>query len=313
MLYIDYKRIIKSRKIRLMILSWLSFVPDKLMLKIQYKIKMGKKLNLNDPKSFTEKMQWYKLYYKDPAMIQCVDKYDVRSYIKRKGYGEYLNKCYGVYTQPNDIDFSKLPNKFVLKDTLGGGGNDIIICLDKTKFNIEESKKIMNRWIASKKCRNAGREWPYYKGKNHRIIIEEYLEDHFSNSGLIDYKFFCFNGKVEFMYVMSDRSLGNKVSVGLFDREYNRLPYNREGDPPLVRNIPKPENYEEMINLAENLSKDFPHARIDLYNINKKIIFGEITFYNASGYMKYEPDDFDLYIGNKFNLKEWKENKIIDN
>ena len=126
----DYKKIIKSRKVREQILRLLRFVPDKTMVKIQYRIKTGRKLNLKNPQRYTEKLQWYKLYYKNPLMIKCVDKYDVREYVKSLGLEEILNECYGVFDKVEDIDFDKLPNQFVMKDTLGGGGDRVIICKD---------------------------------------------------------------------------------------------------------------------------------------------------------------------------------------
>ena len=135
---IDYKKIFKSRKLRLAILELLSFIPDKLMIKIQYYIKIGRKLNLKNPQRYTEKLQWYKLNYKNPLMIKCVDKYDVREYVKDCGLENTLNECYGIFNSPDEINFDALPNKFVLKDTLGGGGNSIIICDDKSKANIKK-------------------------------------------------------------------------------------------------------------------------------------------------------------------------------
>ena len=136
----DYKKILKNRTVRLQLLRLLSFVPDKQMIQIQYRIKTGRRLDLKDPKRFTEKLQWYKLYYKDPVMIKCVDKYDVRDYVKSKGFEETLITCYGVYDSADEIEWEHLPQSFVLKDTLGGGGSSVIIVKDKSKENIEDLK-----------------------------------------------------------------------------------------------------------------------------------------------------------------------------
>ena len=143
----DYKKIIKSRETRLRILRTLDFIPDKTMIKMQYFIKTGRRLNLKNPQRYTEKLQWYKLYYRDPLMQQCADKYDVREYVRSKGLGYILNECYGVYERVEDIDFDSLPDQFVLKDTLGGGGNSIIICKDK-QLLILKTQKQMQKWLS---------------------------------------------------------------------------------------------------------------------------------------------------------------------
>ena len=154
------------------------------------------------------------------------------------------------------------------------------------------------------KVKGSGREWPYYSGKNHRLIIEEMIESNPSEGGLIDYKFFCFNGKVEFLYVMGDREIGKSVKVSLFDRNFVKLPVSRVGDEEFLK-ARKPENFDEMISVAEKLSEEFPHVRVDLYNVNGKILFGELTFYNASGYMLFEPDSFDVEIGKRWDIKDY--------
>ena len=299
----DYKKIIKSRDLRRKILRLLSFVPDKIMLKMQYRAKTGRKLDLRNPKRFTEKLQWYKLYYKNPLLIQCVDKYDVREYVKSKGLEKILIPSYGVFESADEIDWDALPDQFVMKDTLGGGGTSVIIVKDKNNEERDELKRKISEWTAIKaNVKSDGREWPYYSGKKHRIIIEKYIDSDSSKTGLIDYKFFCFNGKTEFLYVMGNRKVGEQVRVRLMDRSFKRIPVLRVGDADMDE-VSKPQNYHEMLLIAEKLAQDFPHVRVDLYNVEGKILFGELTFYNASGYMKYDPDDFDIEIGNKFILK----------
>lgn len=297
----DYKKLIKSREMRVFIMRMLSFVPDEWMLKLQYRIKMGRRLNLKNPQRFTEKIQWYKLYYRDPVMAQCADKYDVREYVKECGLEHILNECYGVYDSPDEIDFDKLPNAFVIKDTLGGGGNSVIICKDKSQLNIAALRQKLNGWIKSVTGKHPGREWVYDNKKN-RIIVEKLIESDLEKGGLIDYKFFCFHGKVKYVYGIADRDLGGSAGMGIFDRSFIRTPYERDGKP-LQRELPKPDNYEEMVEYAEKLSERFPHARIDFYDQDDKITFGEITFFNASGYMKYKPDEFDFQIGKEFVIK----------
>jgi hypothetical protein len=300
----DYKKIIKSRETRLRILRTLDFIPDKTMIKMQYFIKTGRRLNLKNPQRYTEKLQWYKLYYRDPLMQQCADKYDVREYVRSKGLGYILNECYGVYERVEDIDFDSLPDQFVLKDTLGGGGNSIIICKDKATFDFENAKKQMQKWLSiDSNKKNEGREW-VYQGRKHRIIIEKYIESNPSEGGLVDYKFFCFNGEPKYLYVIADRILGQIAGIGIFNVNFELLSVIRTDERPLERNIEKPKNFDEMIDIVKIISKDFPHVRVDLYNQDGNIIFGENTFFDGSGYHKYEPDEFDFVLGRKFALPE---------
>ena len=294
----NYKRLIKDRNMRLKILSLLNWIPDKVMIKLQYRLKTGRKLNLKNPTRYTEKLQWYKLYYRNPLMSKCADKYDVREYIKSKGLGYILNEIYGVYESPNDINFDKFPNKFVLKRTNGGGGNDVLICKDKSKFDIKNALYKMKKWTITEK-NGGGREWVYYKTEP-RIIAERFIES--ESDDLIDYKFFCFKGEPYYLYIINGRKLGEKIKLGIFDLEYNKLQYFRSDENKMLFSPNKPENFEQMINIAKDLSEDFPHVRVDLYNVKGKIIFGELTFFDGSGYQIYEPDEFDFIMGNKFKL-----------
>lgn len=303
---IDYKKIIRSRKLRLAILRILNFIPDKWMLKLQYRIKMGKKLNLKNPQRFSEKSQWYKLYYRNPLMPKCVEKGDVRGYVRDCGLKDILNECYGIYDRVEDIDFDALPDKFVVKDTLGGGGNSVVIVKDKSELDITALKKQMSTWIGENAhIKDVGREWPYSSGRPHgRIIIEKYIESDETAGGLIDYKFFCFNGRAEYLYVIADRKLGGDAGFGIYTADFQKTDYTRVGERKLAAEVEKPVNYEEMKAAAEKLSAAFPHARVDMYNRNGKIVFGEITFFSASGYTLFDPDEFDYILGERFVLPE---------
>lgn len=298
----DYKKIIRSRATRVAIMRAAGFVPDKLMLQIQYRIKTKRKLDLDNPQRFTEKLQWYKLYYRDPLMAQCVDKYEVRKYVKSCGLSENLIPILGVYSKPEDVIWNELPQQFVAKDTLGGGGNDVILCADKTALNRDELYKNFKRWASQPiKGKHPGREW-VYDGIPHRILIEKYIPSDATAGGLIDYKFFCFNGKVGCLYVIADRKLGKGAGLGIFTPEFEKLNCNRVDEQPLERTVDKPGNYNQLLDIAETLARPFPEARIDLYDQNGKIMFGEITFFDGSGYMVFEPDEFDLMMGEKFLL-----------
>jgi len=194
----DYKKIIKNKELRLKVLHSLRFVPDSWMLKLQYRIKMGRKLNLKKPQRWTEKIQWYKIFYRTSLMTQCADKFDVRNYVKEKGLDHILNKLYAVYEDVNQVDFESLPQEFVMKTTNGSGTN--IICKDKSKLNIVKVKQSMHEWMERDNFAS-GREWSY-KGILPKIIVEEFLEDKNNQfNGINDYKFLCFNGKVKYIVV----------------------------------------------------------------------------------------------------------------
>ena len=292
-----YKKIIKNKKTRFKILSLAKFIPDKLMLQIQYFIKCEKKLNLKNPVRYTEKIQWYKLYYRDPVMQQCADKYRVREYVKSKGLGHILNELYGVYNSIDEIDFSQLPEKFVIKTTSGSGTN--VICRNKKELEIDDIKDKFNGFREQSSAA-LGREWVYDQTQS-KIIVEKFLGE--DKGGLTDYKFFCFRGKISHLIVVSDRFTDEKMD--LYDADWNRMNVIHSTCPNQSKdNMPKPGNFEEMKEIAEILSKDFPHVRVDLYNINGRIYFGELTFFSASGYYIFTPDSFDFELGEKFVLPE---------
>ena len=293
-----YKKIISSQKMRFAILRMLKFVPDKAMIKLQYRIKLKRKLNLKDPKRYTEKIQWYKLYYRNPVMMECVDKYGVRKYIEKKGLGNILNQLYQVVDRPEEINFDQLPDKFVIKTTNGSGTN--ILVKDKKTLNIAETKKKLNDFLNMAEA-SAGREWAY-GGSSKKIIVEELLEDNSNkDKGISDYKFLCFNGKP--VYVVYDKDRFSDHKRNFYDVNWNYV--TADSDCPCFEDsVKKPENYEKMVEIASVLSRDFPAVRVDLYNIEGKIYFGELTFYPWSGYVQYTPDSFDFELGKYFVLPE---------
>ncbi|MCI7187200.1 MAG: hypothetical protein MR995_03555 [Fusobacterium mortiferum] len=297
----DYKKIFKKAETRYKILELLKFIPDEKMLKLQYKIKLKRNLNLKRPERFTEKLQWYKLNYRQQLLKKCVDKYEVRNFIISKGYNNILTKCYGVFEKVEDIDFDKLPNQFVIKKTNGGGGLNIIICKDKNNMNIFEIKQQINDWMKFGDIGKNGREWAYYDIKN-RIIIEEYLENEINpEAGINDYKIFCFNGKAKYLVVDTDRYIGHKRNFYTADWQYLDV---SSDCPNLGDTMEKPLYLDKLIEVAEDLSKDFPFVRVDLYLIKDKIYFGELTFYPWSGYVQFNPDSFDYLLGKEFTLNK---------
>lgn len=293
----DYKKIIPNQDLRLRILGMLDFIPDELMIRLQYKIKTGRTLNLKNPQRYTEKIQWYKLNYRNPLMAKCADKYTVREYVENKNLSSILNELYGVYDNANEINFDELPNDFIIKLTSGSGGN--IIVKDKSEMDTPKIIEQLNAWQAKRQGKIAG-EWAY--NKHGKIIIEKLLMRD-KNNDLLDYKFFCFNGKVKYLYVMTDYvDSHDKGRCSFFTSDFKKLPYRRSEFKPIEENLKKPKNFSKMVRLAEILSKDFPHVRVDFYNIEGKIIFGELTFYNASGYTDFTPDKFDYILGEEFDL-----------
>ena len=289
-----YKKIIRNKKLRFKILSCLRIIPDKQMLQLQYFIKHGRRLNLRNPKRYTEKIQWYKLYYRNDLMPICVDKNRVREYIAQKGLSDILVYKYGVYDSVEDIDFALLPDKFIMKTTNGSGTN--YICKDKKSIDIEELKGMFKTYSVQY---GAGREWAY-TGAEKRIVVEELLEDDTQSDGAIcDYKFLCFNGNPEYIVYDVDRFTEHKRNI--YDTNWNNL--NIASDCPCCeREIAPPENLDKMLEIAKTLCADFPAVRVDLYNIKGKIYFGELTFFPWSGYVQYEPDEFDFIMGEKFVL-----------
>lgn len=297
----DYKKIFKSPKSRKMVLDALRFIPDSTMLSAQYRIKLGRKLNLSKPERFTEKIQWYKMYYRNPIMHQCVDKYLVRDYVRKKGLEYVLVPLIAHYNSINEVLWDQLPDQFVMKTTHGGGGLNVLVCNNKPEIDFDEVKQKLsfnNRPVASN---TLGREWAYY-GLMPGLVVEELLmNDENPVAGINDYKIFCYNGKPKYIVVDVDRYIGHKRNF--YDTEWNNLSITSDC-PAADRELPKPKNFIEMLNIASKLSEDFPFVRVDLYNIEGKIYFGELTFYPWSGYVQYEPDTFDYELGKEFILPE---------
>jgi len=299
-----YKKILKSKNLRYGILFVMRLIPDKPMLYLQYWIKHRRKLDFKNPRRFTEKIQWYKLYYKNPVMPICADKYAVREYIRGKGLGSILTELYAVFERPEDIRLNQLPEKFVLKLSNGSGTN--LLCRDKRKLTEPDVIRKFRQFVFQAKA-NPGREWPYTQAKP-VIIAEQLLEDEAHvNNAVSDYKIFCYDGKPEYVICISDR-YSDRCNHLVYDTRWNKILVASEGAR-IEEDAPKPENLQEMLDIAAKLSEEFPFARIDLYSLKGKIYFGEITFYPWSGYMEFEPDEFDFDLGEKFVLRKHREHR----
>lgn len=287
LIFLDNHRIIK--------------LPDKLYLELMYKNKFNKKLDLVNPKTFNEKLQWLKLYNRKDIYTTMVDKIDVKEYVSNIIGEEYIIPTLGIYNKFDDIDFEKLPKQFVIKCTHDSGG--IVIVKDKNEFNKDKAKSIINKSLKNNYYYN-WREWPY-KNVKPRIIIEKFMEDE-KYSQLNDYKLMCFNGKVKCSFVCSERdNIKDGLAVTFFDNDWNKMPFTRH-----YRNsnkeIRKPYNFTKMIDLAERLAKDIPFVRIDFYEINKKIYFGEVTFFPGAGIEEFNPEKWDEIIGGWIDLNSVK-------
>lgn len=268
----------------------LKWIPDTAYLKLLYRARTGKKLNMVNPITFNEKLQWLKVNDRNPLYPQLVDKYRVRDYISTKIGEKYLIPLFGVYNNVNEIDFDALPKSFVLKCTHDSGG--VVICNDRYNFNVDAAKEKLKRHLASNYYWSK-REWPY-KNVEPKIICEKYMVDE-SGLELKDYKIFCFHGVPEMIQVDYDRFQEHKRNIYTTEWHYIAASIEYPTDPD--KTIKKPQKIEEMLNLASVLSNGFPHVRVDFYSINDQIYFGELTFHHGSGFEKFEPSSLEVKMG----------------
>ncbi len=274
----------------------LCLLPDEQYLKMKYRISFGKKLNLDNPETFNEKLQWLKLHDRKDVYTAMVDKSKAKEYVASIIGEEYIIPTLDVYDRFDDIRFEKLPKQFVIKCTHDSGG--LVIVKDKNKLDIDSAKNKINKCLR-KNYYYHGREWPY-KNVKPRIVVEKYMNSLGSDSA-IDYKFFCFNGKPEIVLACSDRFSEAGLKETWFDSEWNLLPIT-EGGHDVDKNLQKPKKFKEMKKLAEKLAKDIAFVRIDFYEFDKKVYFGEITFFPASGFERFDPEEWNKKLGDLIDL-----------
>lgn len=290
----DYKKIFKDREKRLRLIYKLSILPDVPYLKLVYRIKTGRKLNLKNPKGFNEKQNWLKLHDTHPEYTQLVDKYAVRSYISQRIGEQYLFPLLGKWDSFDSIDFSALPDRFVLKCNHDSGSVKII--KDKDKMDRSELKTFFDERLRMNSY-YFGREYPY-KDVKPCIIAEKYMEAT-NDQGINDYKFFCFNGKPEIMFVATDRA--TDVKFDFFDMDFTHLDiYNIHPNAGCV--IEKPKAFEEMKEIASELSKGMKFVRIDLYEIDGRVYFGEFTFFHGGGFYLFSPEEWERKLGDYIDI-----------
>ena len=275
-----------------------NIIPDPAFLRMAYFAFIGKRLNLDNPQTFNEKLQWLKLYNRRPEYTMMVDKYLVRDYIAKTIGEEYLIPLLGVWDDPDEIDFEALPNQFVLKCN-HNSGLGMCICKDKSKLDIKKVREELRRGLKQDYYLTS-REWPY-KNVPRKIICEQYMDD--GSGELKDYKFMCFDGAVKCSFVCSDRFNTNGLRVTFFDKDWKVMPFERHY-PKAEDPIERPQSYDEMIILAEKLSGGIPFVRADFYEISSRPFFGELTFFPGSGYEEFTPEEWDAKLGRWIILPE---------
>ncbi len=287
------KSVIKQpEKIIVFIGKHTGIIPARLYLKCYYKNVFGKRLDLKNPKTFNEKLQWLKLYNKNPKYTQLVDKYRVRDYVAERIGDEHLIPLLGVWDDPKDIDFDKLPNQFVLKCN-HNSGIGMCICKDKSKLDVQKTKEELKKGL-KQDFYLSGREWPY-KGVPRKIICEKFMTD--GGSELADYKIHNFNGVPKAVLVCRDRFKESGLTEDFFDSEWKHLDVARTDHPNSTEEISQPAVLDEMLELSEKLAESIPFVRTDFYDVGGKVYFGEMTFYPASGFEKFVPDNYDSLFG----------------
>lgn len=274
---------------------------DKFFLERYYYLKMGKKLNIDSPETFNEKLQWLKHYDQNPIYTKMVDKYEAKKYVGSIIGEEYIIPTFGVYENFDQIDFDNLPDQFVIKCTHDSNG--ICICRDVKSFNKEIARQKIQRSL-KQNYYWASHEWPY-KNVEPRIIVEKYMEDKKTPS-LVDYKFFCFNGEPKFLYVSQGLENHNTASISFLYLNWTFAPYERSDYKPFEQLPDKPQHYDDMIRIARKLSAGIPFLRVDLYEINGKIYFSELTFSPCGGYIPFKDEEHDLEIGHLLILPREK-------
>lgn len=281
-------------------------MPDEEYLIRLYKATFGKKLNLENPQTFNEKLQWLKLYYQRPDYTMMADKLAVRPYIAEKIGEEHLVPLLGVWDSPDDIDFDSLPEQFVLKCN-HNSGLGLCICKDKSKLNLEQVKNELRKGLAEDYSA-VSREWQY-RDIPRKIICEKYMKDEKQNeeTGIVNYKVSCFNGVPKYIYVSSNVEGKKNDRLSLLTPDWENAPFTHGRYLPFDPTPRKPVNYKKMLEYSKILSKDIPYVRVDFYEIDSQLYFSELTFTIASGFTRYEPEESDKLIGSWLTLPEkWK-------
>ena len=279
---------------------------DKRFISLAYYINTGKRMNWRSPQTFTQKLQWLKIHDRTPKFTKMVDKISAKEYVASTIGEEYVIPTLGVWNSFDEIDFALLPDQFVLKTNNGSGSNGVVVCKDKSSFDKKTARELLNSSLSSNTYELL-REWPY-KNIAPKLFAEEFITDNSAEeekADLTDYKFFCFNGVPSYCQVIKDRS--SKETIDFFDSNWEHQPFIGLNPQAVSSTTPiqKPAMYFKMLSIARTLSEGLPFARIDLYQTGKKIYFGEITFYPASGFGRFSPDEYDRILGDMIKLPNY--------
>lgn len=277
-------------------LQYFNWLPDEVYIKVLYWLRFGKILNLRNPRTFNEKLQWIKLNDRNPNYSTMVDKYEVKKYVAEKIGDKYIIPTLGIWDDVDKIDFESLPDKFVLKCTHDSGG--IVICKNKKELDIKATKEKLKRYLKANYFW-VNREWPY-KYVKPRIIAEEYLEA-FDSDGLIEYKFFCFNGKPTLIMISRGTAHEDQRSNDIYDLDFNHIPVRLNFPNSGITEV-KPKEYSELLDIAKKLSEGIIQVRVDTYVADGHIFFGELTFFHGGGNCRFNPQSFDLTFGELLKL-----------
>lgn len=277
-------------------LKKMKFLPQELYVKIYYEYYSGNKLDYNNPKDFNEKISWYKVFYRPKLLNQLVDKYHVKKFVEMKVGAHILNETIGVFEKVSDVDFDALPNQFVIKGVHGFHFN--LIVKDKSKLNLVKSKYLLRKWMTKNQYYRGGMEWAY-KDVKPLLLAEKYLEE-IGQDIINDYKFFCFNGVPKFVQIDLERGVNNYRCY--YDMNWNKQEFYTEQNPFYSGEVEKPSNFEEMKEVAGKLAKNLPFVRVDLYSIEGRTIFGEMTFYPTDARKRFLPEKYNRIIGDYFVL-----------
>ncbi|WP_340202650.1 ATP-grasp fold amidoligase family protein [Ascidiimonas sp. W6] len=284
----------------------MKFLPPEFYVKIYYEYYTGKKLNLKEPQEFNEKIQWLKVYYKPKILNTLVDKYAVKAYVEEKIGAQYLNETIAVYDKAGDVNFDELPDQFVIKGVHGCHFN--LIVNDKSKMNALKSRFKLLKWMNKNQYYRGGLEWAY-KDVKPRLLAEKYLSE-MGKEAISDYKFYCFNGEPTFLQIDLER--GNEANQRCYyDMNWKKTNFNKGKVKLYEGELERPENFDEMVSITKKLAGKFPFVRVDLYNINGKVLFGEMTFYPGDGRIDFTPDQYNKIIGDMITLPKIEKGKKI--
>lgn len=296
---------ITDKQYRTKILAWLGMydnLSDEDYIKKMYYSYFGREIDLNNPKTFNEKLQWLKLNDRNSEYASIVDKYEIKKLILEQIGEKYVVPTYGVWDSFEEINFNLLPNRFVLKTTHDSGG--VVICKNKKSFDLKKAKRILNHSLKNNYY-NHTREWPY-KNVKPRIIAEMFLGT--DNEEIDDYKVHCFNGEPRITLVCSGRYSDTGLTEDFYDNDWNHLNLKRPGVSNSVKSHSKPANFDEMLSISRILSKNYTFIRVDFYIVHNRLYLGELTFYPAGGFDGYEPEEYDMILGKWLDLSNLKKN-----